>query len=63
MPDEKQDVARERLTVMLTADEKRAVRVVAGLLRITESELMRDKTVTEIMAEYERLRAATEQAA
>lgn len=57
MSDEKQETARERLTVMLTTAEKRAVRVVAGLRRITESELMRDQSVSEIVAEYDRMAA------
>lgn len=48
----------ERVTVMVTADEKRAVRFVSDALGVTESDVLRDMTVSEVMSEYARMREA-----
>lgn len=47
----------ERVGVMVTPEEKRAVRFVADARGQTESETMRDLTMTDILTEYERIRA------
>jgi len=43
---------------MVSDAEKRAVRAVAAALGLTESDVMRDMTVAQVMAEYGRIRAA-----
>lgn len=53
-----QESRPERVTIMVTEQEKRAVRAVAAALGLTESDVMRDMTVAQVMAEYGRIRAA-----
>lgn len=48
----------ERVTIMVSEEEKRAVRAVAAALGLTESDVMRDMTVAQVLAEYGRIRAA-----
>lgn len=48
----------DRVTVMVSPGEKRAVRFVADALGLTESDVMRDMTVAEVVAEYGRMREA-----
>ena len=48
----------ERVTIMVTEEEKQAVRAVAAARGLTESDVMRDMTVAQVMAEYARIRAA-----
>ena len=48
----------ERITIMVTEEEKQAVRAVAAARGLTESDVMRDMTVAQVMAEYGRIRAA-----
>lgn len=48
----------ERVTIMVSEHEKRAIRAVAAALDLTESDVMRDMTVAQVLAEYGRIRAA-----
>ena len=48
----------ERVTIMVSEDEKRAVRAIAAALDLTESDVMRDMTMAQVLAEYDRIRAA-----
>jgi len=48
----------ERVTIMVTEEEKQAVRAVAAARGLTESDVMRDMTVAQVLAEYGRIRAA-----
>ena len=48
----------ERVTIMVSETEKRAIRAVAAALDLTESDVMRDMTVAQVLAEYGRIRAA-----
>lgn len=43
---------------MVTEEEKQAVRAVAAALGLTESDVMRDMTVAQVLDEYGRIRAA-----
>jgi hypothetical protein len=47
----------ERVAVMVTPSEKRAVRFVADAKAKSESEVMRTFSIDEIVAEYDRIRA------
>lgn len=49
----------ERVTIMVSEEEKRAVRAVAAALGLTESDVMRDMTVAQVLAEYGRIRAVS----
>lgn len=53
-----QDSRPERVTIMVSAGEKRAVRAVAAALGVTESDVMRDMTIPQVMSEYARIREA-----
>lgn len=53
-----QESRPERVTIMVSEEEKRAVRAVAAALGLTESDVMRDMTVAQVLAEYGRIRAA-----
>ena len=53
-----QESRPERVTIMVTEEEKRAVRAVAAARGLTESDVMRDMTVAQVLAEYGRIRAA-----
>lgn len=55
---ETQESRSERGAVMLTADEKRAVMFVAQALQISESDVLRNKTIAEIVADAKRMQAA-----
>jgi len=55
---ETQESRPERVTIMVTEAEKQAVRAVAAARGLTESDVMRDMTVAQVMAEYGRIRAA-----
>ncbi len=55
---ETQESRPERVTIMVTEQEKQAVRAVAAARGLTESDVMRDMTVAQVMAEYGRIRAA-----
>lgn len=48
----------ERVTIMVSEEEKRAVRTIAAALDLTESDVMRDMTMAQVLAEYGRIRAA-----
>lgn len=59
MPDaepQAQEPRTERATVMLTVDEKRAVRLVAAARDVTESDLLRSTGLGAIMEAYEQIR-------
>lgn len=43
---------------MVTEEEKQAVRAVAAARGLTESDVMRDMTVAQVLVEYGRIRAA-----
>jgi hypothetical protein len=47
----------ERATLMVTPDEKRAIRLVAAARDITESELLRETVLADIIAAYTRIQA------
>ena len=55
---ETQESRPERVTIMVTEAEKQAVRAVAAARGLTESDVMRDMTVAQVLAEYGRIRAA-----
>jgi hypothetical protein len=42
----------KRVTILVTADEKRAVRMVAAMRDVTESELCRDMLLSDVVALY-----------
>lgn len=48
----------ERVTIMVSEHEKRAVRAIAAALDLTESDVVRDMTIAQVLAEYDRIRAA-----
>ena len=48
----------KRGIAQVTATEKRALRVVSAHRGVTESDLMRDVTLEEVVEEYERIEAA-----
>ena len=48
----------KRGIAQVTATEKRALRVVSAHRGVTESDLMRDVTLEEVVNEYERIEAA-----
>lgn len=52
-----QEARSERVGVMVTPNEKRAVRWVADAHMKTESDLVRDMTINQISTEYVRLRS------
>lgn len=52
-----QEPRTERVGVMVTPAEKRAVRFVADARGLTESDALRDFTVGQIMAEYADMRS------
>lgn len=56
MPREKQESRSERIAVACTRTEKRAVRLLAEVLNSTESDVMRDMTMEEVLREYARIR-------
>ena len=49
------EVRTERATLMVTPDEKRAIRLVAAARDVTESDLLRRVGLTAIMREWRRL--------
>lgn len=51
-----------RQSIMLDAEEKEAIRLVAAAHRLTESDLIRDWTMKKIMREYAKLAPAVENA-
>ena len=54
-----QDERRDKRGIaQVTATEKRALRVVAAHRGVTESDLMRDATLDDVVEEYERIEAA-----
>ena len=55
---ETQESRSERVTIIVTEAEKQAVRAVAAARGLTESDVMRDMTVAQVLAEYGRIRAA-----
>ena len=55
---ETQESRPERVTIMVTEAEKQAVRAVAAARGLTESDVLRDMTVAQVLAEYGRIRAA-----
>ena len=55
---ETQESRPERVTIMVTEQEKQAVRAVAAARGLTESDVMRDMTVAQVLDEYGRIRAA-----
>lgn len=60
MPDTSQKAQAPRnatATIALTEGEKRAIRGVAAAREITESDLLRDNTIAEIVRQFERIRA------
>lgn len=61
--DATQEARSERAAVMLTPDEKAAVRFVAAIRNLTESDLLRDCTIGEIVASHAAARAKLEGAA
>lgn len=61
MPDtdtEKQAPRTQRVGVMVTPEEKRAVQLVALLKEVTESDLLRDRSIEDIVAEAAEIRNA-----
>lgn len=56
MSSEMQESRSERVAVACTRTEKRAVRLLAEVLNSTESDVMRDMTMEEILLEYARIR-------
>lgn len=56
------DSRNDKVAIAVTAKEKRAVRAVSALRGTDESNLCRTMTIAEIVAEFERLREATEPA-
>jgi len=56
MSNKKQESRVERVAVACTRTEKRAVRLVAEVHNSTESDVMRDMTMAEILQEYARIR-------
>lgn len=58
-----QEARPERVTLMVTEHEKKAVRAVAAAMDTTESDLLRAKPIAEVVLEYERIRAALGKAA
>lgn len=48
----------ETLTMRLTKTEKRAVRVVAGVRGIEESNLLRELPLSEVLEEFGRIKSA-----
>lgn len=53
-----QEARTERATIMLTPDEKRAVRLVAAARDVTESELLRVALLADILSEFGRIQKA-----
>jgi len=51
-----QESRSERAAVMLTPTEKRAVRFLADAMNSTESDILRDMTITEIVGRYHEIR-------
>ena len=58
-PGTAQESRTERVAITVTPSEKRAVRAVAAIRGTNESDLCRENTITEIVAEFERVRAAS----
>lgn len=58
-----QEPRPERAVLMLTADEKRAVRFMAAVRDVTESDLLRDNLIADILSEWQRIRPAVENVA
>jgi hypothetical protein len=64
MTSQKQAATRsERLAVMVTPEEKRAYRFVGDAKGKTESDIAREFTTEQVVAEYERIREVLEKAA
>lgn len=62
--DETQAESRsERVALAVTPTEKRAVRGLAAIRGVDESNLCRTTTIAEVVTEFDRLRAAAEPAA
>ena len=51
-----QESRSERAAVMLTPTEKRAVRFLADVMNRTESDILRDMTIKEIVGRYNEIR-------
>lgn len=54
-PSKEQDARNANVTMRVTRVEKRAVQLVAAYRDVTESDLLRELTIDEIMAESARL--------
>lgn len=52
-----QESRNEKVSIAVTASEKRAVRVVAGIRNTDESNLCRSTTIDEIVREFQQVRA------
>lgn len=59
--DQPQESRTERATLPLTPSEKFALKFMAGRRKVAESDLLRDKLISEIVVEYEDLMARLEQ--